>query len=146
MKVEVSHAPTSCNLFTIMSVKRSVTQLSDCVENIRNVCILAHVDHGKTSLADVLLASNGIISFRQVGKLRYMDSTNAEQERGITMKSSVVSLYFEEGDLLGSTVEKSLPYVINLVDSPGHVDFSSEVSTAVRLCDGAIIVVDVVEG
>jgi ribosome assembly protein 1 len=61
-------------------------------KNIRNMCILAHVDHGKTTLADTLLANNGIISNRMSGKLRYMDSRKDEQERGITMKSSAISL------------------------------------------------------
>ncbi|XP_065202388.1 elongation factor-like GTPase 1 [Planococcus citri] len=107
------------------------------INNIRNICIMAHVDHGKTTLADSLIASNGIISPRLAGKLRYMDSRKDEQERGITMKSSSISLlHKKQGD----------EYLINLIDSPGHVDFSLEVSTAVRLCDGALIMVDVVEG
>ena len=107
-------------------------------DNIRNICILAHVDHGKTTIADSLIASNGIISHRMAGKMRYLDNRQDEQERGITMKSSSIALkYCDESDS---------KYLVNLVDTPGHVDFCGEVSAAVRLCDGALIVVDVVEG
>ncbi|RNA25199.1 elongation factor Tu GTP-binding domain-containing 1 [Brachionus plicatilis] len=117
----------------------SIVELQKNTKNIRNFCILAHVDHGKTTLADSLLASNGIISSRMSGKLRYMDSRPDEQERGITMKSSAISLIHTHS----KTNEN---YVINLIDSPGHVDFSVEVSTAVRLCDGAAILIDACEG
>lgn len=118
--------------------------------NIRNFCILAHVDHGKTTLSDSLVSSNGIISAKLAGKLRYLDSTEEEQKRGITMHSSAISLLFrneEKGGVeSGAEQPKAEEFLINLIDSPGHIDFSSDVSTATRLCDGALLVVDVLEG
>ncbi|SCV72655.1 BQ2448_4192 [Microbotryum intermedium] len=120
---------------------------SVAASHTRNICIVAHVDHGKSSFADSLLASNGIISSRLAGTIRYLDSREDEQERGITMESSAVSLGWR---IPSQPTDGSAPvleeYRINLIDTPGHVDFSSEVSTASRLCDGALVLVDAVEG
>ncbi|KAH7910847.1 P-loop containing nucleoside triphosphate hydrolase protein [Hygrophoropsis aurantiaca] len=114
--------------------------------NIRIITTLGHVDHGKTTLMDALLAANNIISSRMAGKLRYLDSREDEIERGITMESSAVSLKFQAMERDSNEGRSQKTYIVNMIDTPGHVDFSSEVSTASRLCDGALVLVDVVEG
>lgn len=117
--------------------------------NLLALTLMGHVDHGKSSYADSLLASNGIISQRQAGKIRYLDSREDEQERGITIESSGVRLGFK---LRGKPTEPGgepgpvQDWTLNLIDTPGHIDFSSEVSTSSRLVDGCLILVDALEG
>jgi len=112
-------------------------------ENIRSISVIAHVDHGKTTLTDSLVCKAGIINADRAGDFCYMQSRVDEQARGVTIKSTGVTLHFEFDEEDGRGPQ---PFLVNLIDSPGHVDFSSEVTAALRITDGALVVVDSIEG
>lgn len=106
-------------------------------DNIRNIGTVAHIDHGKTTLSDSLIAAAGLISVESAGNTQFMDYEDQEQERGITINAANITLVYDNGE------NKIL---VNLIDTPGHVDFTGEVIRAMRAVDGVILVIDAVEG